>query len=168
MVRKLFLLISSGLICTCGILSGCSKQEAPKKPHQEAAPAKGAHEAVVRKQTEVSVPDSVKGKWKSVKISIMDKEKKKEAFVDIEIGKTVQINGTDLVIEVETFLPHFIMDGTTLTSSSNLPKNPAAQIHVTEKGLDVFKGWLFTLYPNTHASKHARYGFGLVDFTPVK
>jgi len=168
MVRKLFLLISSGLICTCGFLSGCSKKDAPEKPHQEAATAKGAHEAVVRKQTEVAVPASVKGKWKSVKISIMDKEKKKEEFVDIEIGKTVKVNGTDLVIEIETFLPHFIMDGTTLTSSSNSPKNPAAQIHVTENGRDVFNGWLFTLYPNTHASKHVRYGFGLVDFTPVQ
>ena len=165
MVRKLFLLISTGLIGTCGLLSGCSKKEEPKKPHQEAATTT---DAVVRKQTEVAVPDSVKGKWQSVKISIMDKEKKKEEFVDIEIGKTVKVNGTDLVIEVATFLPHFIMDGTTLTSSSNSPKNPAVQIHVTEKGLEVFNGWLFTLYPNTHASKHARYGFGLVDFTPVK
>jgi len=102
-----------------------------------------------------------------VKISIMDKEKKKEGFVEIEIGKTMKVNGTDLVIEVETFLPHFIMDGTTLTSSTNSPKNPAVQIHVTENGLEVFKGWLFTLYPNTHASKHAKYGFGLVDFTPA-
>jgi len=164
MARKLVLLISSGLICTFGLLSGCSKKEEPKKPHQESAPA---NDSVIRKQTEVSVPDSVKGKWKSVKISIMDKEKKKEGFVEIEIGKTMKVNGTDLVIEVVTFLPHFIMDGTTLTSSTNSPKNPAVQIHVTENGLEVFKGWLFTLYPNTHASKHAKYGFGLVDFTPA-
>ena len=164
MARKLVLLISSGLICTFGLLSGCSKKEEPKKPHQESAPA---NDSVSRKQTEVSVPDSVKGKWKSVKLSIMDKEKKQEGFVEIEIGKTMKVNGTDLVIEVKTFLPHFIMDGTTLTSSTNSPKNPAVQIHVTENGLDVFKGWLFTLYPNTHASKHAKYGFGLVDFTPA-
>ena len=35
-------------------------------------------------------------------------------------------------------------------------------------GKEVFKGWLFTLYPNTHATKQSRYGFGLVDFTPAK
>jgi len=165
MVRKLVLLLSSGLICTCTLLSGCSKKEAPKKSPQDAAPAK---DAVIRKQTEVSVPDNVKGKWKSVKLSIMDKELNKEGFVTIEVGKTMKVNGTDLVIKVENFLPHFIMDGTTLTSSTNSPKNPAVQVHITENGKDVFKGWLFTLYPNTHASQHARYGFGLVDFTPAK
>jgi hypothetical protein len=165
MVKKLFLLILSGLICTFALLSGCSRKEEAKKPQQDAAPAK---DTVMRKQTEVSVPDNVKGKWKSVKLSITDKDLNKEGFVVIEIGKTMKVNGTNLVIKVENFLPHFIMDGTTLTSSTNSPKNPAVQVHITENGQDVFKGWLFTLYPNTHASQHPRYGFGLVDFTPAK
>jgi len=165
MIRTLVLLISSGLICTFGLLSGCSNKEESKKSVRDQAPAK---DSVIRKQTAVSVPNSVKGKWQSVKISIMDKETKQEGFVTIEIGKTMKVNGTNLVIKVETFLPHFIMDGTTLTSSSNSPVNPAVQIHVTENGLEVFNGWLFTLYPNTHASKHARYGFGLADYTPAK
>ncbi len=165
MVRKLTLVLSSGLICLFAIISGCSKKEEPSKSQQDAASAK---DAVVRKQTEVAVPDSVKGKWKSVKLSIMDKEKNKEGFVVIEVGKTMRVNGTNLVIKVENFFPQFIMDGTTLTSSSNIPKNPAVQVHITDNGQEVFKGWLFTLYPNTHASQHSKYGFGLVDFTPAK
>ena len=165
MVRKLLLVIISSMISLMAVISGCSKKEEPKKPQEEAASAK---DTVVRKQTEVAVPDSVKGKWKSVKISIMDKEKNKEGFVVIDIGKTMKINDTNLVITVENFFPHFIMDGTTLTSSSNIPKNPAVQVHITENGQEVFKGWLFTLYPNTHASQHSKYGFGLVDFTPAK
>jgi Uncharacterized protein conserved in bacteria (DUF2155) len=165
MVRKLLLVIPMGLICLLAIVSGCSKKEEPKKPQEDATSAK---DTVVRKQTEVSVPDNIKGKWKSVKISIMDKEKNKEGFVVIDIGKTMKINGTNLTITVENFFPQFIMDGTTLTSGSNIPKNPAAQVHITENGQEVFKGWLFTLYPNTHASQHSKYGFGLVDFTPAK
>jgi hypothetical protein len=164
MVRKLLLVIPAGLICLLAVITGCSKKEEPKKPQEDATSAK---DTVVRKQTEVSVPDSVKGKWKSVKISIMDKEKNKEGFVVIDIGKTMKINGTNLTITVENFFPQFIMDGTTLTSSSNIPKNPAVQVHITENGQEVFKGWLFTLYPNTHASQHSKYGFGLVDFTPA-
>jgi len=165
MVRKLFLLFSTGLICLFALILGCSRKEEPKKPQKDAAPVQ---DKVIRKQTEVLVPDNVKGKWKSVKISIIDKERNKEGFVVIEVGKTMKVNGTNLVIKVENFLPHFVMDGTTLTSNSNSPKNPAVQVHITENGNEVFKGWLFTLYPNTHASQHSKYGFGLVDFLPVK
>ena len=166
MVRKLFLFMSSLTVCLLAFLSGCTnKDEKQKTPQKAVVPAE---DTIIRKQTEVSVPDNVKGKWKSVKLSIMDKESNKEGFVVIEVGKTVKVNGTNLVIKVENFLPHFIMDGTTLTSSTNSPKNPAVQVLITENGNEVFKGWLFTLYPNTHASQHARYGFGLVDFTPVK
>lgn len=164
MARKLFLLTLSGLVFIAALFSGCKKEE-PKKTQQDTAPSK---DTTVRKQTEVSVPDNVKGKWKSVKLSIIDKDLNKEGFVVIDIGKTMKVNGTNLVITVENFLPHFIMDGTTLTSSSNSPKNPAVQVHITENGQEVFKGWLFTLYPNTHASQHPRYGFGLVDFSPAK
>jgi hypothetical protein len=166
MLRQLFLPIAAGLVCSLGVLSGCSKKEEPAKPSQTTQPTQDT--TVIRKQAEVAVPPSVKGKWKSVKLSIIDKETNKEGFVIIDIGKTMKINGTNLVITVENFLPHFIMDGTTLTSSSNSPKNPAVQVHITENGQDVFKGWLFTLYPNTHASQHSRYGFGLVDFTPAR
>jgi hypothetical protein len=164
MVRKSLLLSTSILLCLPAFF-GCKGKEEPRKPQQATAPAQ---DTIVRKQTDVSVPASVKGKWKSVKLSITDKQKNTEGFVDIEIGKTMKVNGTDLVIKVENFLPHFIMDGTTLTSSSNSPKNPAAQVLITENGKEVFKGWLFTLYPNTHASQHPKYGFGLVDFTAAK
>jgi len=146
-------------------VSGCSKNEDPVKSQQKATPAK---DTTIRQVTEVIVPANVKGKWKSVKISIMDKDNNKEGFVEIELGKTMKINGTDLVIKVENFLPHFIMDGTTLTSSSNSPKNPAVQVQITEKDRVLFSGWLFTLYPNTHASQHPKYGFSLVDYTPNK
>ena len=118
--------------------------------------------------TEVNVPKNVQGKWKSVKISILDKETNKEGTVVIEIGKNMKINGTKLAIKVENFLPHFVMNGTTLTSSSNSPQNPAVQVKITENDREIFKGWLFTLYPNTHASQHPRYGFSLVDYTPAQ
>ncbi len=165
MPRKPAITLLVLFLCLTALLPGCSKKDEPKKPQEAVAPGK---DTVIRKQTEVIVPDNVKGKWKSVKIGIMDKQTNREGFVVIDIGKTMKVNGTNLVIKVENFLPHFIMDGTTLTSSSNAPKNPAVQIHITENGQDVFKGWIFTLYPNTHASQHPRYGFGLIDFTPGK
>jgi hypothetical protein len=127
MARKQVLLISSVVIISVALFSACKKEE-PPKPQPEAAPV---NDSVVRKKTEVSVPDIVKGKWKAVKLSIMDKEKNKEGFVVIDIGKTMKVNDTDLVIKVENFLPHFVMDGTTLTSSSNSTKNPAVLVQIT-------------------------------------
>jgi hypothetical protein len=148
------------VLCLLAVMAGCSKRDdGADRSRGEAAP-----ETSIRKETVVSVPNEVKGKWRAVKLSITDKQAGKEGFVTIEVGKTVKVNGTNLVIKVENFLPHFVMDGTTLTSSSNAPKNPAVQVLVTENGKNVFKGWLFTLYPNTHAAQHPKYGFGLVDF----
>ena len=145
------------------VSAGCNKKEeqaTPKHPVQESKPAK--------KETTVSVPASVKGKWQAVKISVTDKKSNKEAVYTINIGATFSIPGSDLSIKVENFLPHFMMEGTTLTSQSNNPKNPAAQIRIYENGKEVFKGWLFTLYPNTHAFQNPTYGFALVDYIPTK
>jgi hypothetical protein len=162
MARNLAFALYAVVFCLLFTSAGCSRKDESGKQKVETAPAK---EGVVRKETTVSVPPEVRKKWKSVKLSIVDKQNGKEGFITIPIGKTVKVNETNLVIKVENFLPHFIMDGTTLTSSTNTPKNPAVQVHITENGKDVFKGWLFTLYPNTHATQHPRYGFGLVDFS---
>jgi len=85
----------------------------------------------------------------------------------VAIGSEVSIPNAGLSIRVENFLPHFVMEGTTLTSQSNEPKNPAAQIRIIEGGKEIFKGWLFSLYPTTHAFQHPKYGFTLVDFIPA-
>ncbi len=71
-------------------------------------------------------------------------------------------------IKVETFLPAFIMEGTTLTSSSNDLTNPGIKVQITEKGLVLFSGWIFSKFPNTHAFMHPRYGFSLLDAVPAK
>lgn len=145
------------------VLAGCGKKEEsapPKHPVQQSEP--------VKKETTVSVPASVKGKWLAVKIGVTDKRANKEAVYTVNIGSTFAIPNSNLSLKVETFLPHFIMEGTTLTSQSNSPKNPAAQIRIYENGKEIFKGWLFTLYPSTHAFQHPTYGFSLVDYVPAK
>ncbi|HEX8960315.1 MAG TPA: DUF2155 domain-containing protein [Geobacteraceae bacterium] len=120
-----------------------------------------------KKEAVVVVPDSVKGKWKAVKIAVTNKETNKETVYTVAIGATITIPNTDLSLRVGNFLPHFMMEGTTLTSQSNEPKNPAAQVQIMEGGKEIFKGWLFSLYPTTHAFQHPKYGFTLVDFLPA-
>jgi hypothetical protein len=160
MVRKTVTIVAFAL-CGFAAVSGCTKKE--EKKAAEKAPAEESKQ-VVKKETTVSVPANVKKKWKAVRISITDKTVNKEAIVTVDIGTSVEIQGTGLVISVDNFLPHFVMEGTTLTSQSNEPKNPAVQVRIAENGKEIFKGWLFTLYPTTHAFQHPKYGFGLVDY----
>lgn len=142
--------------------AGCSKQEEKKAGHPV---ADSGH--ATKKESVVVVPKSVKGKWKAVKIAVIDKETSKETVYSVAIGSELTIPNTNLAIKVDNFLPHFMMDGTTLTSQSNEPKNPAAQIRIMEGGKEIFKGWLFSLFPTTHAFQHPRYGFTLMDFIPA-
>jgi len=142
--------------------AGCSKKEEPK-----AGEAVAPHGQSARKESVVVVPDNVKGKWKAVKIAVINKASNKETVYTVAIGSQVAITGSDLIISVENFLPHFVINGTTLTSLSNEPKNPAAQIRIMEGGKEIWKGWLFSLYPVQHAFQHPKYGFTLVDFVPA-
>ncbi len=143
-------------------VAGCSKKE-EKKAVESVSPTG----QVTKKESVVVVPENVKGKWKAVKIAVTDKTVNKETVYTVPIGSALTIPGSTLSIKVENFLPHFMMEGTTLTSQSNEPKNPATQVVITEGGKEVFKGWLFSLYPTTHAFQHPRYGFTLVDFIPA-
>ena len=150
------------LMLALAFFAGCSKQEEKQAGHSAAGSGHAA-----KKESVVVVPNSVKGKWKAVKIAVTDKETNKETVYTVAIGSELTIPNTNLAIKVDNFLPHFMMDGTTLTSQSNEPKNPAAQIRIMEGGKEIFKGWLFSLFPTTHAFQHPRYGFTLVDFVPA-
>jgi len=160
-VRKYALILV--VATTAGlVVGGCSK-----KDEKQEATKSGESGSVTKKETVVKVPEIVQGKWKAVKIAVQDKTANKEMVVTVDVGGQQALPGTDLTLKVEAFLPHFIMEGATLTSQTNEPKNPAAQIKIIQGGKEIFKGWLFTLYPTTHAFPDPRYTFALVDFIPV-
>ena len=145
-----------------GAVAGCGKKEEQKA---EIVPQNGHG---VRKESTVVVPPSVKGQWKAVKIEVSDKDRNNKIVIAVPVGSQVTVPGSSMILKVDTFLPHFTMDGTTLTSQSNEPKNPAAQIRVIEDGKEIYKGWLFSRFPNTHKFEHPKYGFILVDFVPAR
>jgi len=144
-------------------VAGCGKQE--EKPTTEvAAPVA---QPVRKSEARVVVPDEVKGKWAAVKIGVLDKDAGKEQIYTIDIDSEFVLPEIGLTLKVLNFLPAFIMDGTSMTSISNETRNPAVQIIINEGTREVFKGWLFSLYPGTHAFQHPRYSFTLVDFVPA-
>ncbi|WP_183353708.1 DUF2155 domain-containing protein [Geomonas silvestris] len=157
MTRLMKLLVLS-LVATVAI-AGCNEKERKSSKVAQQQPA--------RASSVVVVPDSVKGKWKAVKVAVADKNAKQQNVYELELGKDFKLPDSDLTLTVENFLPNFVMEGTTLTSISNELKNPAAQLVIHEGKKEIFKGWLFTLYPTTHAFQHPQYGFTLVDYVPA-
>lgn len=143
---------------------GCKKkaEEAVQAPPAEEAPITVKKEEIV-----VMVPDAVKGKWKDIKIEVLNKQTNQKTTIVVPMGGEVEIAGSKMKVKAENFLPEFKMEGANVTSASNEPKNPAAQIVVTEDGKEVFKGWLFTLYPSTHPFEHPNYSLTLVGYTPA-
>ena len=144
-----------------GGLSGCQKEQQPP-PKVDAG---SSH--TTRKNSRIVVPPFVAGKWKAARIAVIDKTNVAQKVYTIPIGGKLNIPGSSMVVTVETFLPAFIMEGSTMTSASNDLTNPGVKVQITEKGAVIFKGWLFSKFPNTHAFMHPRYGFTLVDFVPT-
>lgn len=95
------------------------------------------------------MPEVIKGRWKADKIVVLDKENNEQNVYTVNIGNGFVVGDSALTLRVENFLPYFQMDGMTLTSVSNDPCSPVAQISISENGHEVFHGWLFSKYPST-------------------
>jgi hypothetical protein len=150
-------------ILLCAGLMGCQQDQQPP-PKVDLRPL-NSHTA--RKEARIVVPSFVAGKWKSVRIAVIDKSSVSQEIYTVPIGGKLSIPDSTMVVTVESFLPAFIMEGSTMTSASNDLKNPGAKVQITENGALIFKGWLFLLFPNTHAFMHPKYGFTLVDVVPA-
>jgi hypothetical protein len=148
-------------VVAMSVAIGCNEKKSKPAAVSTPVPVPSA------KIASVLVPDSVKGKWKAVKIEVADKIAKKQSVYTVVIGTEFRLPDSNLALKVDNFLPAFVMEGTTPTSRSNQLVNPAAQLTVSEGGREIFKGWLFALYPTTHAFQHPQYGFTLVDYQPA-
>jgi hypothetical protein len=113
------------------------------------------------------VPDEVKGKWKAVVLEVENKAQKQNKEYTVELGKTLQIPNSKLTVEVLEFLPDMKIENSTFTSASNEPNNPAVHVIVTEEGKEIFKGWLFSLFPTIHPFKHDQIGMTLKEGVPA-
>ncbi|MBI5197662.1 MAG: DUF2155 domain-containing protein [Nitrospirae bacterium] len=109
------------------------------------------------------IPESVKGKWKGVTLTVVDRQNSSVEDYTAPLGEKLSVPHSDLVIQVTEFLPDFKIDGNAFTSATNQPQNPAVQVFITEKGQEVFKGWLFQKFPTMHPFQHQRYSITLKE-----
>ena len=154
--RTLILLAAAAVFA----LAGCGgKEETAQSPNDTGE----LLQPMMSGPAEVSVPDEIKAAWKGIKVEITNNETGKKEVVEISIGEDRLVEGTGLKVKAISFLPAFQMNGPIVTSRSNEPDNPAAQIEISEGESQLFKGWLFTLYPTTHAFTHPKYSIALME-----
>jgi hypothetical protein len=114
-------------------------------------------------EKKIVVPDAVKAGWKAVKVEVEFKEKKSKKAFTIPLNSELKVPDTDLTLKVGSFLPNFSMAADQITSSSNNPENPAAQLEVFQGEKEIFHGWLFSLHPTVHPFTHDKYGVALLE-----
>ncbi len=110
----------------------------------------------------VSVPKEVAAKWSAVKIAVADKVSKNAKEYTVAIGSELAVPNTQVKIKVLAFLPDFKMGDKDITSASDKPNNPAAQVAVSEPGKEEWKGWLYSLHPEIHPFTHEKLAIVLV------
>ncbi len=110
----------------------------------------------------VVVPTNVKAMWKAVKLSIEDRATKGAKEYVVAVGSDLAVPNTKIKVKVLAFLPDFKMGDQEITSVSDKPNNPAAQIVVEEPGKPEWKGWLYSLHPAVHPFQHEKIAITLV------
>lgn len=134
------------------------KQQQSEQPAAQMQPA--AEKAPVEKR--IIVPEDVAKKYKSVILSVVDKKSNKDFETEVLIGQKSQASGTNLSIEVEYYLPDFVMDADNkMTTKSADENNPAAKVKVYKGGELVFDGWLFKNFPDMHPFTDEDYAISL-------
>ena len=124
-----------------------------------------AQEKIERK---VVVPENVKGKWRAVKLLVINKQDEEKTEVKtIDLGGSFDIKGTDIKVTVGEFFPNFVMSGTSYSSMNNQIINPAVQLRVEQNGKILYNGWTFAKYPELYAFEHDTYRLELLDFIPT-
>jgi hypothetical protein len=139
---------------------------APNVPGTAGAPG---NVVMPKGETNLKVPDGVKGKWKGVVLVVEDKATKKISEYTVGLNSDLKIPNSNLKITVGEFLPDFRMNGLEITSMSNDPNNPAVGVKIFEGGNQIFPapgkkwGWLYAKFPTMHPFEHAKYGIALKE-----
>lgn len=118
--------------------------------------------------TKLVVPPEVTAAFSSIRLGWKDSQSGQGGTVEVPIGGSAPLPGSDLEIRADVFLPAFSMTAEQITSTGIGEENPAARIAVVEKGNEIFAGWIFTRFPEVHPFQHARFSLRLEGGVPRK
>ena len=169
MKRIVAAVLVAGLIVS---FAGCKKKEEkpqlpPGHPSTEGGmPPQGMPPAgmpdMPKVDRKVVVPKEIAAKWKAVKLTVEDKTKKSTKEYTINVGSSLEVPGTKVKLTVVAFLPDFRMGEKDITSASDKPNNPAAQVLIQESGKPDQKIWLYSMHPGVHPFQHEKIGLTLI------
>jgi len=148
------------------VLPSCTKKEQPQPPppeQQSMMPAHGDIEMPASEDMKVIIPDAIKGKWKGVILTVIDKQTANTKDYNIPIGGKVAISGSNIEVQTGDFLPDLKIEGNIYSSDSTQLLNPAIHVEIKEGGKELFKGWLFQKFPSVHPFKHERFSITLKE-----
>ena len=163
MKRIVAAVLVAGLI---GSFAGCKKKEEkpqlpPGHPSTEGGMPPAGMPDMPKVDRKVVVSKEVAAKWKSVKLAVEDKTKKATKEYTISVGSALEVPGTKIKLTVLAFLPDFRMGEKDITSASDKPNNPAAQVLIQESGKPDQKIWLYSMHPGVHPFQHEKIGLTL-------
>lgn len=164
MKRIVAAVLVAGLIVS---FAGCKKKEEkpqlpPGHPSTEGGMPPAGMPDMPKVDRKVVVPKEVAAKWKSVKLAVEDKTKKASKEYTVGVGSALEVPGTKVKLTVLAFLPDFRMGEKDITSASDKPNNPAAQVLIQEPGKPDQKIWLYSMHPGVHPFQHEKIGLTLI------
>lgn len=91
---------------------------------------------------------------RKAELEIIPKGNNPKTFrIQLGVGETKQVQGTDIKVELATLIPDFILgEGNRILSRSDQPNNPAVQVNIYQNGKLFYRGWAFLKYPDFHGS----------------
>jgi hypothetical protein len=171
-ITSIFIIIIS-LVLTTLYAIGCGREkEKPvveeKKVEQLTRPGDLPSDIpVISGEPKTIIPEDIRKKWKGVRLVVEDLRRKTMDEYSLNIGEELKIPESRMTIKVVEFLPDLKIDerkeGTVFTSETNELKNPAVHVVIKDDGNIVFKGWLFSLFPDIHPFRHERFGIILKE-----
>jgi len=164
-MKKLLAVVLVGSLALSFV--GCKKKEEkpqlpPGHPSMEGGMPPAGMPDVPKVDRKVVVPKDVKAAWPSVKLHIEDKSAKVAKDYTVAVGSELAVPNTKIKVKVLAFLPDFRMGDQDITSASNKPNNPAAQIVVQESGKEAWKGFIYSMHPGIHPFQHEKIAITLM------
>lgn len=110
--------------------------------------------------TQLIVPPMVGQMYSGIRLAWKDSNGK-AGTLDVPLGGSAPVPDSTLVVSTDVFLPAFTMSAQAISTNSLAEENPAARISVTDKGKEIFAGWIFNRFPDVHPFQHPRFSLKL-------